>query len=76
MIWIVCLVAIIPPSAILAYVLYALWYRANYLTKRATKKHGAGWHKCWNCKSAESEMYYNDDTIVRTYKCLKCSKLN
>lgn len=29
---------------ILAYVIYIIWYRANYLTKEATSKHGAGWH--------------------------------
>jgi hypothetical protein len=75
MIWFACLAAIIPPSLILAYVLYVMFYRANYLTKESTPKHGAGWHKCWKCKSAECEMYWNDDTIIRTYKCIKCSNL-
>jgi hypothetical protein len=74
MIWVACLAAIILHLMILAFVVYTLWYRANYITKHATKKHGAGWHKCWTCKSAESEMYWSDGAIIRTYKCLKCSK--
>jgi len=76
MIWFAFFAATIPPSIILSYLAYTLWYRANYLTKESTSLHGAGWHKCWTCKSAESEMYWNDHTIIRTYKCLKCSKLS
>ena len=70
--------AFIPPTIILiliiASIIYSIWYRKNYITTDNTDGHAIGWHKCWECKCCESEMYFTETIHGRIYKCLKCSK--
>ena len=65
--------AFIPPAFILlfiiSYVIYAIWYKINYVDKK-------GWHKCRGCKKVESEIYYTSGLFGRIYRCLECSKKN
>ena len=65
-------VAMMPPAfllfIIIITIIYNVWYRKNY-------KDENGWHKCWDCKSAESEMYFKDTWHGRIYRCGECSKI-
>lgn len=71
--------AFIPPTMLLLFIIisiiYSWWYRKNYITTDATNKYAKGWHKCWDCKTSESTMYFTETVHGRIYKCNHCSKL-
>ncbi len=67
----VLILACIPPTILLltliSVIVYNIWYSKNYKDKN-------GWHKCWDCKKVESEIYFTNTIHGRIYKCLNCSK--
>lgn len=76
MIYLIYIFPIVILLWIIAEIFFHYWYRKNYLTKESTDKYDNGWHKCWNCKTVESTMYFTYNSLSRRiYKCSKCSKI-
>jgi len=64
------------PLILIVFVVYnillRIWYRRNYMTY--TGQFPPYWHKCWDCKKVEGNMFYSYTFWAgKIFRCSECS---